>query len=285
LAAGPGRHRRTILLHAEQGLGDTLQFIRYAPLVQQRGGEVVVECQETLLPLLATCPGIDQLVARGAPLPAFDTHAPLLSLPGILGTTLTTIPANIPYLTADPGLREQWRHELSSLGDAAPLGDAGRRPAFKVGIAWQGNPQYPNDRQRSIPLARFAPLAQLTGVRLFSVQKGPGSEQLVRGANPFPVIDLGSRFGNFADTAAALVNLDLVVAVDSAVAHCAGALGLPAWVLLPSPSEWRWLRHREDSPWYPTMRLFRQKEPGDWEEVVDRLAGALTALLSVEGRG
>jgi tetratricopeptide (TPR) repeat protein len=259
---------RTILLHAEQGLGDTIHFIRYAPLVKKRGGTVIVECQESLLPLLATCPGIDYLVAKDTPLPYFDTHAPLLSLPGILGTTLATIPAEGPYLFADPKLVELWRQ---TIGDTGPL---------KVGIAWQGNPAFPSDRRRSVPLTRFKPLARLEGVRLFSVQKGPGTEQLTGAAGQLSIIDLGSRFQTFQDTAAALRVLDLVITIDSAVAHCAGALGVDGWVLLPYLADWRWLSAGDDSPWYPTLHLFRQSKPGDWDGVFDRLADAVLARSS-----
>jgi tetratricopeptide (TPR) repeat protein len=258
---------RKILLHAEQGLGDTLQFIRYVPLVTKRGGFVIVECPKTLRPLLATCSGIDRLVSYGSPLPGFDTHAPLMSLPLLLGTTLATIPADVPYLNAAPELREYWRQELSSIA------------GLKVGIFWQGDPRHRRDRQRSVPLMRFAPLAQLAGVKLCSLQEGPGSDQQGEAAARFPVIDMASRFQNFGDTAAALVNLDLVITVDSAVAHCAGALGVPVWLLLPYGPDWRWLLEREDSPWYPTMRLFRQKAAGDWDGVFARVAAELSGLV------
>ena len=254
---------RTILVHAEQGLGDTLHFIRYAPLVKRYGGYVIVECQRELLPLLATCTGVDQWVAFGTPLPDFDVHAPLLSLPRILQTTLATVPADIPYLSADPEQVEYWRQEMGSRG------------GFTIGIAWQGNPGHTNDWNRSVSLTSFEPLSRLDGVRLFSLQKGPGTEQLLAAKERFMLPDLGSRFGTFQDTAAVLVNLDLVLTVDSAVAHCAGALGVPVWVLVPYAADWRWLLERADSPWYPTMRLFRQKEPGNWSEVFDRIVVAL----------
>jgi len=263
---------RTILLHTEQGLGDTLHFVRYAPLVRQRGGAVVMEGQAAMYPLLTTCPGIDRLVTQGSPLPAFDTHAPLVSLPFLFGTTLDTIPAIVPYLSADPERKQRWQNELS------------RVQGLKMGIAWQGNPTHPSDRQRSIPLARFAALGELPGVQLCSLQKGPGTEQLAEVADRFPLIDLGSRFEDFADTAAALASLDLIVTIDSAVAHCAGALGLPVWVLLPFAPDWRWLLNREDSPWYPTMRLFRQPGPGRWDDVFERVTAALGELLPGRAR-
>ncbi len=250
---------RTILLHAEQGLGDTIQFVRYAPLVKRRGGTVILECQSALLRLLQSCAGVDRLLAKGSSLPHFDVHAPLLSLPGILGTTLSTIPAEVPYLFDDANLVEHWRQELSHLR------------GFKIGIAWQGSLRYKADRQRSCRRAVFAPLARLEGVHLISLQKGTGAEQLVDDANPFSVTDLGSDFdevsGPFMDTAAVMQQLNLVVSVDTAVAHCAGALGVPVWVALPFAPHWTWMLQREDSPWYPTMRLFRQKQWGDWDEV------------------
>ncbi len=259
---------RTILLHAEQGFGDTLQFVRYFPLVKRRGGRVILECQDVLVPLLAACPGVDQVVEKGVPLPPFDTHAPLVSLPGILGTTLATIPADVPYLFTDAAARTRWREAL------------GADPAFRVGIAWQGNPGHPNDRHRSVPLGRFERLARLPGVRLYSLQKGPGAGQLAALAGRFPVVDLGTRFETFMDTAAAIQALDLVITVDSAVAHLAGALAAPIWVLVPYAADWRWLRHRDDNPWYPTMRLFRQPRPCDWDEPFGRLEAALAERTS-----
>ncbi len=260
---GSSLQGKSILLYPEQGLGDTLQFIRYAPLVKQTGATVIVQCQPPLLRLLATCAGIDRLLPEGADLPPFDVQAPLLSLPRILRTTLASIPANIPYLSADPDLRARWRQSLSGVAD------------FKVGIAWQGNPGHKRDRQRSVPLAAFAPLAEAPGVRLVSLQKGPGHEQLTELAERLRVLDLTDELEDFADTAALLSNLDLVITVDTAVAHLAGAMGIPVWVALPIVPDWRWLLERQDSPWYPTMRLFRQTAWGDWAGVFERLTGAL----------
>ena len=259
---------RTILVHAEQGLGDTLQFIRYAPLVHQRGGRVILVCQPPLIGLLTRSPGVERLVAQGEALPEYDVHVPLMSLPGLLGTTLESVPADVPYLDAEPQLVEAWRHRLGSY------------PGFKVGIVWQGNPKFRLDRLRSIPLAQFAPLARVPGVHLFSLQKGPGAEQLAAVTDRFPVTDLGRRLDDFMDTAAVLKNLDLVISVDTAIAHLAGALGIPVWVALPFAPDWRWLMDREDSPWYPTMRLFRQTRPGQWEDVFQRIAEALQRRLA-----
>ena len=259
---------RTILVHAEQGLGDTLQFIRYAPLVHQRGGRIILVCQPPLIGLLTRSPGVERLVAQGEALPEYDVHVPLMSLPGLLGTTLESVPADVPYLDAEPQLVEGWRHRLGSY------------PGFKVGIVWQGNPKFRLDHLRSIPLAQFAPLARVPGVHLFSLQKGPGAEQLAAVTDRFPVTDLGRRLDDFMDTAAVLKNLDLVISVDTAIAHLAGALGIPVWVALPFVPDWRWLMDREDSPWYPSMRLFRQTRLGQWEDVFQRIAEALQRRLA-----
>lgn len=251
---------RTILLHHEQGFGDTVQFLRYAPLLQRQGGKVVLECQPALLSLAATCRGIDQLVASGDILPSFSMYAPLASLPRLFGTNLSNIPADTPYLEADPARLASWRARLA------------RERRFKIGIVWQGSREHRRDSARSVPLTAFAPLSQVPGVALFSLQVGTGSEQLV-GAG-LPITDLGSRFdsSSFADLAAMLVNLDLLISVDSAPVHVAGALGIPVWVALQYLPDWRWLLDRSDSPWYPSMRLFRQEQPGNWRGVFERIA-------------
>jgi tetratricopeptide (TPR) repeat protein len=260
---------KTVLLHAEQGLGDTLQFIRYVPVVKKLGATVVCACPKPLLPLLSRCAGIDKLMSQEEPAPKFDVHAPLLSLPGILGTTLSTIPADVPYLFADEKLVEKWRRELAVF------------PGFKVGIAWKGNSKHAMDRHRSMPLMQFAPLA-LDGVHLLSMQKGEGTEQLAGTAGRFAVTDLSPRLdvntGAFMDTAAVMKNLDLVITTDTAIAHLAGGLGVPVWVALPFVPDWRWLLDREDSPWYPTMRLFRQTVAGNWEDVFARMSAELEKL-------
>lgn len=270
---------RTILLHAEQGLGDTLQFIRYAPLVQACGGRVLAAIPESLVPLLSRCAGIDQFTtsifspsALRDSLPAFDVYSPLMSLPGILQTTLATIPADVPYLFADPALTRHWQQELSRLSE------------FRIGIAWQGDPRFWTDRQRSIPLAHFAPLAVLEDVQVFSLQKGFGTEQLDTFTKRSAVIELGSRLdvqhGAFRDTAAVMQSLDLVVTSDTSIAHLAGGLGVPVWVVLPFAPDWRWLLYRDDSPWYPSMRLFRQTEWGNWDEVFERVVRELRNLIA-----
>ena len=268
---GSPLHGRTILLHAEQGLGDTIQLIRYAPLVKQAGGTVIVACQKGLHPLFRTCAGIDRLVATDAALPPFDVQASLLSLPLIVGTTVSTIPAEIPYLAADPKLIEHWRGELD------------RYPGFRIGIAWQGNPQFGVDRHRSYPLPHFAALARVPGVRLFSLQKGYGQDQLRNLGGRFAVIDLAPRLdeggGAFLDTAAVMKNLDLVICPNTSLVHLAGALGVPVWLPLARAPEWRWLWGREDSPWYPTARIFRQERAGEWDEVFTRMAVELATQV------
>jgi Flp pilus assembly protein TadD len=264
---------RTILLTWEQGFGDTLQLVRLVPLVKQQGGTVFLSCQPRLYELLSRCKGFDRLLRHGEPLPDFDVHAPLASLPRLLGVTAENIPAEVPYLFANPELVEHWRREL-------PAGEA-----LKVGIAWQGNPRYGGDRHRSIPLLYFLPLARLAGVQLYSLQKGEGAEQLRALGPGTGVLDLAARLDEggsaFVDTAAAMMNLDLVVTSDTSVAHLAGGLGVPVWLALNYCSDWRWLQDRPDSPWYPTMRLFRQERFGDWAGVFARLA---EALQEAEGR-
>ena len=261
---------QTVVLHSEQGMGDTLQFVRYAPLVKERGGTVVLDCQPELVGLLSRCPGIDQVRPQSNTPSTGDRQAPLLSLPALFRTTVKTIPATVPYLTPDPPLVERWRSRL------------GEGHALKVGIFWQGNPKHKWDRYRSVPLRCFEPLAQVQGVRLFSLQKGTGAEQLAEVAGRWPIEDLAGAFedkdGAFTDAAAVLANLDLVIGCDSALAHLAGALGVRTWVLLATVSDWRWLREREDSPWYPSLRLFRQRQLKDWEEVMLRVRDALVAL-------
>ena len=263
---------RRILLFGEQGLGDALQFIRYAALVKERGGTVIVACKKALLPLLESCPGIDHLVAQDRVHTDFDVYAPLMSLPRILGTTPQTIPASVPYLHARPELVELWRGELRSPG------------RFLVGVAWQGSLEYTHDRLRSFRLTQLEPLARLPGVTLISLQKGPGAEQIHEASDRFPIVDLTDRIdretGPFLDTAAIVKNLDLVIGCDSSIVHLAGALGAPVWVAHTFVCDWRWMLGRDDSPWYPTARLFRQTSLGDWDGVFSRMADALADLLS-----
>jgi tetratricopeptide (TPR) repeat protein len=262
---------RTILLYSEQGLGDTLQFIRYAPLVKLRGGTVLVECQRPLVPLLSRSPGIDQLIAQGSELPPFDVQSPLMSLPRIFRTSLDNIPATVPYVFPDPQRLEHFQRQLS-----------GR--AFRIGVVWQGNPDNPRDRERSFVLRCLMPIAMLPRVQLLSLQVGHGGSQLSECASLFLITDLARDLdeSSFTDTAAVMKSLDLVIAPDTAVAHLAGALAQPVWIALSHVPDARWLLDRQDSPWYPTARLFRQERPGDWAGVFARMAAALqeTAKMS-----
>jgi tetratricopeptide (TPR) repeat protein len=263
---------RTILLYGEQGLGDVLHFVRYAPLVKAKGGSVILMCQNALVRLLTRTPGIDGWVGWGATPPPFDVWLPLMSLPTVFHTTLETIPAEVPYVFPDPELVAHWARQLGPVR------------AFRIGISWQGSPRHAWDRHRSVPLELFEPLARVPGVRLISLQKGPGSEQLRALGGRFPILSLGELLdeasGPFMDTSAVIANLDLVVCVDTALAHLAGAMGRPAWLALTLSPDWRWLLGRDDNPWYPTLRLFRQERAGDWAGVFRRLAEALPAEVA-----
>lgn len=254
---------RTVLLHAEQGLGDTVQMLRYCPLVKERGARVVAAVPACLLRLAACCSGLDQVVALGGELPDHEVQAPLMSLPAIFGTTVESIPSAASYLSVE----HRQIHQPAS--------------GLRVGIAWQGNPRHPSDRRRSFPLACFEPLTALAGITLVSLQQGAGTEQLDALRGRIAVEEPpGFARGDVFDTATVIGGLDLVIAPDTAVAHLAGALGRPAWVALGSPSDWRWLADREDTPWYPSMRLFRQSTPGSWREVFERIAAALREELA-----
>jgi Flp pilus assembly protein TadD len=249
---------RTILIHAEQGLGDSIQFARYLPMVAARGGRVLLECPAPLVPLLDGQVAAERVIAKGAPLPDFDVHAPLLDLPGLFAIDVSTIPAPEPYLRPPAGRAVPLRQQ------------PGRR---QVGLAWGGNPRHWNDAARSCRLADLAPLFDLSGVAFYSLQNGERTRELCGHAGR--LVDLCSRDRDLADAAAAVAGLDLVIAVDSALAHLAATMGKPVWLMLAHAPDWRWLLHREDTPWYPTMRLFRQPRPDDWASVVVRLRSAL----------
>jgi tetratricopeptide (TPR) repeat protein len=254
---------RRVLLWAEQGFGDTLQFCRYALLVSARAERTVVEIQPAIKVLLESLPGIET-AAQGEPIPPCDCQAPLMSLPLLFGTTLDTVPARIPYLSVGPARTELWRRRL--MIDPS-------KPA--VGLACSGSAANSNDWKRSIPLRLFGPIAHIANLML--VQKDLRSsdrEDLSRSLN---IRYLGDEIGDFADSAAIVENLDLVISVDCALAHLAGALGKPVWILLPWSAEWRWLSDRADTPWYPSARLFRQSRPNEWRDVIDRVAVALAA--------
>ena len=262
----------TILLHAEQGFGDTIQFIRYAALVKRRHGAatVIVECPKPLMRLLAGCPGIDRLVPSVNPALEFDVHCPLMSLPRIFQTTLESMPAEVPYLFPPPTVVATWREKLQNLH------------GFRVGIVWQGRNEHYTDLFRTIPLSFFVALGEVPGISWISLQKGSGKDQLKEMAGGWAVTDLGNDLEDFLDTAAAIMNLHLLITCDTAVAHLAGALGVPVWVALLHLPDWRWLLDREDSPWYPTMRLFRQKRPRDWGPVFQEIEAELRRLKRAE---
>jgi tetratricopeptide (TPR) repeat protein len=262
---------KTIVLHTEQGFGDTIQFIRYASAVKNWGGTVIVNCEKELVPLLSTCSNIDRIIARPHPLPPLDVHAPLLSLPRILRTTLNTIPREVPYLFADPSLVESWRTKLNGIS------------GFRIGINWKGKPRRDMMRQRDINPNFFARLTDIPGIQLISLQKDSGLLELPSLPMPHSIVDLGdfdAACGAFMDTAAVMMSLDLVITSDTSIAHLAGALGVPVWVALPYVPDWRWLLDRSDSLWYPTMRLFRQKQPGDWAGVFEAIQKALRERAS-----
>jgi tetratricopeptide (TPR) repeat protein len=256
----------TILLHAEQGLGDTIQFLRYVPLVLAAGGKVILDVPASMLRIAARIPGLAAVIATGDPLPAFAWHCPLMSLPLAFGTTLESIPSAVPYLTVPEDAR---RH-----ADAL----CWPRDGLRMGLVWSGNTRYLEDRIRSIPFAWFVPLLDVDSARFFSLQMGPAAAQLPSAETR--VTDLQSAIKDVADTAALMSQLDLVLTVDTSVAHLGGALAKPTWVLLPFAPDWRWLTEREDSPWYPTVRLFRQPQPGDWASVIDRVCAELAKLAS-----
>jgi tetratricopeptide (TPR) repeat protein len=255
---------KTILLHAEQGFGDTIQFIRYAPLLAGQGARVICEVQPELLPLLSQLPDITG-IARGEPLPAFDMHCPLLSLPLAFATQADTIPAAIPDLAAPPERVALWRDRLQS-----------GRP--RAGFVWSGSPSHKNDSNRSIALSCLAALFDNPALRCFSLQGElrTGDRETLAGLPD--LIELGSGFRDFADTAAVISLLDVVVSVDTAVAHLAGALGKPVLILLPHAADFRWMTGRDDTPWYPTAKLFRQPAFGDWDSVIMRVREELGRL-------
>jgi hypothetical protein len=265
----------TLLVHCEQGLGDTMQFVRFVPLARKRCGRLILAAQPKLIPLLAHS-GFTDLVSNTCRLPPFDAHVPLLSLPYLFGADEASIPRDIPYLAVPPARIAQWGGRL--------------RPhaGFSIGIAWQGHRKFHGDRLRSIPLECYAPLAAVPGVRLVSLQKGDGVEQTEALAGRFELLDLRPQYddeeGAFVNAAAVMHHLDLVVSADTAVAHLAGALGVPVWVALPAAADWRWMLARADSPWYATMRLFRQGSAGDWQSVFRKMAQELAALIGQRAR-
>ncbi|CAB3772448.1 tetratricopeptide repeat protein [Paraburkholderia humisilvae] len=264
---------KTVLLHSEQGYGDTLQLCRYASLVEARGASVVLEVPAPLKELLSSLRGGYRLVAIGEPLPDFELQTPLLSLPLAFNTDLQSIPAQVPYLYANAARIHTWGERLRA---RAPSG------RLRVGLGWSGNSRHANDLNRSIKLSALAPLYALgaTFISLHQEVRERDTAALAQSG----LIHFGAELENFADTAALIANLDLVISVDTSVVHLAGALGKPVWVLLPSVPDWRWMLSRDDSPWYPTARLFRQGKPGDWPDVIERVARALAQRIAQNSR-
>jgi tetratricopeptide (TPR) repeat protein len=256
---------KTILLHAEQGLGDTIQFARYAPLLARASANVVLEVQPELKTLLAGIEGVIAVIGRGEPRPSFDVHCPLASLPLALRTGLASVPADIPYLWAAEDRIAKWRQRFEAV------------PRPLVALAWAGRATHVNDRNRSIALSDLQPLLTIPGMQFVSVQRELRAEDAAELNRHGSLLQIGNELTDFADTAAVLALVDLLVSVDTAVAHLAGALGRPAVVLLPFQPDWRWTLDRETSPWYPAMRLCRQAAPGDWADVVRRLCEMLAS--------
>lgn len=252
---------RTIRLQAEQGLGDSIQFVRYAAILAGGGARVVLAAPKPLARLFNTAAGVEQVIDSFADAPGADCWSPLLSLPGLVGTTLASVPAGAPYLAADPLLVAHWRERLAGLRGT------------RVGVAWRGNPDQRNDRARSADPAVFARFLDAPGLAVVNLQKDARADELA--ALGVEAFDAGPHLGDLADAAAVMANLDLVITVDTAIAHLAGAIGAPVWTLLAFAPDWRWLLERKDCPWYPGMRLFRQPGLGDWAAVAARVRAAL----------
>jgi Flp pilus assembly protein TadD len=260
---------KRLFVHSEQGFGDTLQFIRYLPMVKSRGGSVIFETFGPLLEIIRGLPGIDELVEispNRSPADSCDYYVPIMSLPMLFATDIRTIPSNIPYLFVDPIKVGQWKNRINS------------KDFKKIGIVWAGKPVHGNDKNRSCELEHFLPLARIPGVEMYGLQKGDAARQAETSAGMKGIINFDRELKDFSETAAAIENLDLIISVDTALVHLAGAMGKPVWTLLPYAPDWRWLLEREDTPWYPTMRLFRQPARGDWGSVFDKIKDQLRKL-------
>ena len=256
---------KTILLHTEQGFGDSIQMYRYVPMVEALGAKVVLEVQQPLVGLISTLKDSIRVIPRGSPLPEFDCHCPLMSLPLAFKTTVSTIPAKIPYLATDPNKQKQWQNRM------------GAKTKPQIGLVWSGAQIHKNDHNRSIPLDMLSPLLDL-GLEFHCLQKEirpAGRELLVKHHR---IKTYENDLNDFSDTAALVAQMNLVISVDTSVAHLAGALGKPVWILLPFASDYRWFMEREDSPWYPTARLFRQPQIGDWTRVIEKVVAELKVL-------
>jgi tetratricopeptide (TPR) repeat protein len=255
---------RTILLFAEQGYGDAIQFARYAPLVARMGARVVLDCHPPLQALFRNVEGVSAVLASDAEIADYELCAPLMSLPRLLGTSLATIPADIPYLRAAPEAASRWRERMGGAG-------------VRVGLVWASNPSTGHAWQKSLPPEALAPLTRVRGTTFYSLQTDLAPLSAAEACG-FPVVDLSAELGDFSATAALIANLDLVISVDTAVAHLAGAMGKAVWTLLPQVADWRWEADARRSPWYPSMRLFRQRREGDWESVVEEVGDELKKL-------
>ena len=253
---------KTLLLYGEQGFGDVIQMVRYAPQLVERGAKIVLQCPHPLKPLLERAPGIDRVIVHGEPEPRCDFYLAIMSLPSVMKTNMTTIPSSVPYLRVPEKNREFWRRQMAEYSGK-----------LKVGLCWAGRPDHHNDARRSCALSDFAPLAQVENVKFFSLQKGAPAAQAQNPPPGMEVINLTRKLSDFADTGAMIEQLDLVISIDTAIVHVAGALALRVWTVLPFTPEWRWMIGRGDSPWYPTMRLFRQKVQGDWLSLFSEVAG------------
>lgn len=267
---------KTILLYAEQGLGDSFQFIRYAKLLKSMGANIIFEAQKPLKKILSLCPYLDTVMVAGEPIPSFDYQLPLMSCPLVFNTTLDTVPHEIPYLYADKSLTEQWNDKLK------------HDTHLKIGICWQGNAQYSTlflrktVAAKSLHVRHFIPLTQIPGITVYSLQKINGTDQLQE-LNGLPIKTFDESFdkfhGRFMDTAAVIKNLDLVITIDTSIGHLAAGLGTPTWILLPAPPDWRWIgcnsEYKNKTPWYPNVRLFTQPKVGDWESVINQVVIAL----------
>ncbi len=265
--SGQDLRGKTILLRAEQGLGDTVQFLRYAPWLKCLGATVIARVQAPLIRLAKGCYGVDRILDKDEPTPDWDFYCHPMSLPAVFGTELDTIPSHGPYLRVDSDVQREW----------APRFPATDR--LRVGLVWAGSPEHQRDLHRSLPLSALSGLLSLEGVEFYSLQKGPAVDELVRAEVGRRVQNLSADLADFSDTAAVIERLDLVISVDTSVAHVAGALGRPVWMMIPAPADWRWMNDRADSPWYPSMRLFRQSERGQWGSVAAEITAALAAIV------
>ncbi len=261
---------RTILLIAEQGLGDAIQFVRYVPMVAARGGKIILVCQPELCRLFSAIEEVSAVVPFREALPKFDLYCHLMSLPGIFGTRVESIPRQIPYFHPDPALMEKWREILGP-----------KDGKIRVGLAWAGRAEHQFNRHRSIALPELIPLGQVPGIEYHSLQIGPAAEERLDLPNGMMMRSHADRLTDLSQTAGLIANMDLVISVDTLIPHLAGALGTRVWLMLAHAADWRWLLARDDSPWYPTMRLFRQSSAGDWPGVVNSILRALSAPISV----